>query len=203
MMKKNILILLTLIIISCKPDNSKRENSNTRQTTSEEKSTLPIIKDSVNNNEVEGEKAMSNAALQYLELIPKLKAYQLKKGRKGKFPEFYGGSYISNTKEYIVMIKGDTSYYRKFLDSLTGTTNYKIKACKYSYNQLDKTMNLMNKKFKTIKNPNFHTWALDESENSILIGLDTLNPENIKKFKRDMGDYPFFTFEESSPIVDE
>lgn len=201
-MKKIGSILLLFILVSCISNNSKKEFQ--EKINSKEKDVSFAIKDSTNTSKnIEEEKAMSNAALQYLDLIPKLKAYHRKKGGKGKYPEFYGGSYVSEHKKYMVMVKGDVNYYRKILDSLTSTTNYSIKSCSYSYNELEKAMDEMSKKFRIIKNPNFHTMALDEMNNVILIGLDKLNDENIEQFKRDIGDYPFLKFEKSDPVLEE
>ena len=108
-----------------------------------------------------------------------LRDYQiLMMAMKKPYPKEYGGAYIDKLGNLNINIVGNSIKKFKVIVSDNKVVYHRVK---YSYTELDKIMNILNKKMKEF---NISAMVLDERDNSVCVYLVDLNETHIKKIKK-------------------
>lgn len=119
------------------------------------------------------------------------------------YPDYCGGLYITEEKEVVVIILGDTAYYRKMIANNINRNDFLIQKGTYSYTSLKSTLQKLVDFYQEEANRNIiqkvglTRFALEIEKNGISIQLTNISPERIALFKEKIMDSPTFIFVES------
>lgn len=119
------------------------------------------------------------------------------------YPDYYGGSYINDDGELVIMTTDGTETIQNDITSRTKSVDFKIKTCEYSFNELQDLNIQISEKFNNRKLVNELKWVavgLDIKENKVCISLEDCSEQNINKFKEHVSDSPMLKFETMAPI---
>lgn len=124
-----------------------------------------------------------------------------------KFPSFFGGSYITDKGELVLLIKGNINRVKEQLHAYLQNSNIKFKSCKYSYNELDTVMNciyeFMTGKQMLLKEHNVLGAAIIDDKNIIEVYLKNTEPKDIEEFKKEVCDNPSIIFKTSYNAINQ
>lgn len=118
------------------------------------------------------------------------------------YPDYYGGGYIDENNNFVILIKGDTLEHKNALTKRTKSNNFKLATCDYSYNTLKETIDNLNvlltdeNKVKVAESIELYSFGILDNENRIYIGLGNCTSQNIEKFKSEFVDTPYLVFKE-------
>jgi len=130
------------------------------------------------------------------------------KAQTGKYPSFYGGSYIAN--DSIMVLLSNTA---SFADIMTIVTDaslpyVRLKSCKFSYGELLNVEKLLDEfYFKTSNRKviedtiGWSSWYISIPDNKILIRLKECTEKKIKYFKKYISDSPVLLFTEADEYI--
>lgn len=116
------------------------------------------------------------------------------------YPDYYGGGYIDQENNFVILIKGDTLEHKNALIQRTKSNNFKLSTCDYSYNELKETIDDLNllltdeSKVKVAESIKLYSFGILDNENRIFIGLGNCTSQNIEKFKGEFVNAPYLVF---------
>ncbi len=148
----------------------------------------------------------TKALLAYENLHNALTTVATRGGEQKYYPEYYGGCYLGKNGKLVILVLENTGISRSTIVSMAKTDDIVIESCKYSYNLLANTMDLLNQFFtnplnKTrIEQVGLEGYSLSEDKNGIIIKLKDCSKCKIEEFKKHIMDSPVFEFEESKGI---
>lgn len=180
-MKKSVIyIVLCLLISSC----SKRSK--------------PLTETAISSDIISDREA--------LELINKIASVVKTDTTNTRFEynNYCGGLYINESKKVVVIIVGDTAFYRKTISDKIGRNDFIVQSGKYSYNMLKSILAELALFWQDAKNENIiqevrlKQFGLDIRNNNIYIKLQDINKTQIDLFRKKVMDSPVFVFENSS-----
>lgn len=126
-------------------------------------------------------------------------------GTNSTRPDYYGGSYIDDDGNFVILINGIPSDYRSELEERIKGKEVILKQTDISYVELNKIMDKINtyatqnrQSNKTAQN--ILSVALDEINSRIRVGLENLNPQSIEEFKENVMNSPYIEFEQGGYI---
>ena len=91
------------------------------------------------------------------------------------YPDYYGGGYIDEDNNFVILIKGDTLEHKNALTKRTKSNNFKLATCDYSYNTLKETIDNLNvlltdeNKVKVAESIELYSFGILDNENRIYI----------------------------------
>lgn len=123
------------------------------------------------------------------------------------YPDYYGGSFIEKG-ELIILVTGDTILNKEKLAGRTLSSEFQVRPCKFSYNQLLEVHQKVNDFFlnkenaRAIEEITMNAMGIKPQDNRIFISLKECTPEKISIFKSRVIDSPILAFELwNGPIV--
>jgi len=146
-------------------------------------------------------KNQENSIKEYNKLMEKL---EKENGEKKEKPEYFGGCYIDNDGELVVLLIDDTKENIKMIKETTDNEKIRIKKVKYSYNEIYDTIDLINKSYRTIIDNGIEIISVkdDVINNKIIVGIKNLSAESEKKFRK-LFKGNIFEFVEDEIVQDE
>jgi len=119
-----------------------------------------------------------------------------------KYPKYYGGAYIEENGQLVVLINGKMESGKAAVISIIGEGNIEFIKADFSFAQLTEIMNSLNEYVIRKKNPsvsrNFKTYYIMDKENRVVVELDNYRDEKIAEFKKNVGNFPGILFTKSS-----
>lgn len=119
-------------------------------------------------------------------------------------PDYYGGSYIDDNGNFVILIKGNPSDYRAEIEERIKGKDVILKQTDISFVELNEIMDTINKYMSDKENnkvaQNILSAALDELNSQIRVGLKDLNPQSIEEFKENVINSPYIEFEQGGYI---
>jgi streptogrisin B len=107
------------------------------------------------------------------------------------FPDYYGGSYIEENGQLIIMLKNGQG--KAKVESIINNVNFV--SCNYSYAELVNSLNFINERISQLKNDDRIKWfsgmELDDKGNTLIVYMRKLNDESIKWFRNNVADKPY------------
>lgn len=162
------------------------------------------ITSKLRNDDNQSTSKVENSIKTYSDLIDSFKNLGIGQTNETIYPDYYGGAYIDNNGVLIVWIKEGSD----IPISLSKNSSIKIKKGIYSYNELNKIMDTINK-FKEEHNSslnlissNIYMWFLDEKNNRVEVCLKDCSSSDIEEFKRVVIDSPAVIFKEKDTTAD-
>lgn len=118
------------------------------------------------------------------------------------YPNYYGGSYIDENGHFVVCAVAENAKEKastlKSIKETVNSSDFQIKNVKYSYNDLDKMMELLNEyKQSNLDSRVSKNWSghyLSDRDNTIFVELNDMDDEQISLFKKEVTDSPMITF---------
>lgn len=126
------------------------------------------------------------------------------------YPNYYGGCYLDNNHQLVILVTGNTENCKQEMTTRTQTSDFILKSCTYSYNELNEAMDRLNDFFLNDANDDivnalkWHSFALSDKDNCIYIRLGICTEEFVNRFKNEVLDEPMLRFETSEgiPVLD-
>ena len=119
------------------------------------------------------------------------------------YPAYYGGVFISNDGQLVVMMTEDNEANRADINARIGSSNFETEVCEYSYREM---MEVMNRIDSFLSNPdidakhpvidNFSGSLADVLENRVVVHLRDVSPNVLSAFIRDVSDADCIVFKE-------
>ncbi len=110
------------------------------------------------------------------------------------FPDYYGGSYIENDGSLVIMIKDNQG--KDIISNIIDSASFV--SCNYSYSEIVKTLNFINKKIKELKNDPYSKYfsglVLNDKENTLTVYIKELSFEKERWFKEKVSNKAFLRF---------
>ncbi len=123
------------------------------------------------------------------------------------FPYYYGGSYINNFGELVVLVTETGMRSKSSLDIIADVADDPIiESCAYSYSELDAVTEAIknnlekNRKIKSTYVEQVSCWAVDDKDNCIYVDLLEKNDEIIGWFRENIYDSQCIVFRETDSI---
>lgn len=122
-----------------------------------------------------------------------------------QYPEFYGGSYVNEAGEMVILITEDSdglpAVQQEAVEAASSMT-YHVETVTYSYRELREAMEAINSVLREDDRPEIaaeiQSIRILDDRNEVLIRLQDDSEENIEAFRRDVHDAPFLVFAEGS-----
>ena len=188
-----------LMVTSCSEDIELSTNS------SNEEEFIPIIKDSDEipaDDQLEANmlntSILDRICVQTRSLADPTVAEQI-------YPDFFGGSYITNDGNLVILYKGDSLNCVRKIKAIEDNDIIKYKSCDYSYQELLDVMYEIRQCYKmapaSLQN-NLCGFGILDDKNVIEIDLIHMDEASINQFKQ-LYDHPSLVFVESGRFIDE
>jgi len=123
------------------------------------------------------------------------------------YPDYYGGAFIDDDGHLNIRIKGNASQKRRAFQEITkatGAEDFRVLDARYSYDELNHTMNMLNELFyKKAQTKEFDCWAghrLSEEENCVVVEIFDLDEENASLFRKQIPTSEIIRFENSNSV---
>lgn len=115
------------------------------------------------------------------------------------YPDYYGGVFLNEDGELVVLTKGDCELYRQELTTRATSDNFTLKPCDYSLNELLEVIDELNQYMENNRSAceelQFYGFGLRTDLNRISIKIGNCSPESINKFKSSVMDDSRIFFE--------
>lgn len=119
------------------------------------------------------------------------------------YPDYYGGSYINNNGELVVLTTNKDESTQSDIKSRAKSTDFKMQTCEYSFNELRELNLQITEKFGNRELVDELKWVavgLDVEANKVCISLEDCSEQNIDKFKEYVYDSPMLKFKTMAPV---
>lgn len=119
------------------------------------------------------------------------------------YPDYYGGVYVDNNRNIIVLTKKGATFVRSDLTRRMATDSYTLKECDYSYNELQALFEEITELWLDRNNDNLFedvslvTFGINDVTNRVQIDLLDCSDINIQKFRQSIKNSPMLSFEKS------
>lgn len=120
------------------------------------------------------------------------------------YPDYYGGSYIDDNGGLVIMTTDSIKSVWDDLKSRTKSSNFEIRQCKYSLNELQDLNLKLGKIFENRELANELKWisvGIDIKNNKVSVDLEDCSTQAVDLFKKKVLDSPMLKFNEMSPVV--
>lgn len=117
------------------------------------------------------------------------------------FPNYFGGSFVNENSELVVLVIGEPERYRNEFVQRVGSDKFVLKECENTYNDLLAEIDKIDKFFFNPENDHlkesiqFNNYYIDAKNNNILIGLGDCSSSNMEMFKSKVVNSPLFVYE--------
>lgn len=124
------------------------------------------------------------------------------------YPDYYGGLYVDDNRNIIVLSKKDDISVRSDLTKRMATDTYIVKECNYSYNQLQSIFEEIteiwlnpnnNDIFKSVSLVSF---GINDITNRVQIDLLDCSEANVQLFRQAIKDSPMLSFEKANGKIE-
>ncbi len=120
-------------------------------------------------------------------------------GKESGRPEYFGGSYINEDGNFVILIKGNIADYRQEFEERVKGKDFILKQTDVSYAELHRIKDKIGIYMSTDRQNNevarnIISIVLDEKNSRIEVGLEDLSPEAIQQFKENVIDSPYIQF---------
>ena len=184
-------------IVSC--DNEMKECTISSES-SINGSGLPVISSAESK---EGDEGDASFQLEANRLNEKLLSVIAKDDRKHRFiktyPNYYGGSIITNTGKLLLLVSGSFEDGKKTLLSHIGRSDIvEFHECRYSFQELTDIMNTLNDSFSDLDQSikkNLRAWYIKDDDNCVVVSLRDTSEYHINTFKEFVMNHPAIQFE--------
>lgn len=125
---------------------------------------------------------------------------------RSTYPDYFGGATIGEDGHLIVYIKGDTIKAKIDLESRSQSSDFTIKSCEYSLNELTELKSQLAELFNQDQYTDELTWVavgISPKKNRIIVRLEDCSAEKIALFKSKISNSPAIIFEEGQKAVSE
>lgn len=197
-----IIVSSVFVFTACKSDVKIKNNTKKTEDTNVEVVDSITINDTLKLTEetfyeTKSFKKNSSAGEQYQKVMSHFRR------DKGKlvYPAYYGGSYINEDNEYVIMLKGDVNQYKGTIFNILGNKDVILKSCKFSYRHLTAMMDKLNDIMQSKSFRNYTNYYIDETRNCIMMGLRPFDKKHINEFQQMVTNDPCIEFEEGDEIV--
>lgn len=141
----------------------------------------------------------------YLELLKSLDASATRNiSSSTDFPEYYGGCYINEEGNLVVLIKEEKHEYAQRFLTRSLSSSIKYETCQYSYNELQQVVDEIRQKASAGNEflfNNVSLYGISEKENSVEVGLLNNTPSVIQEFKKQICDSKTIKFCNSGKLI--
>ena len=153
----------------------------------------------------EGDAAFQQEANEVLaELLGKITTDDEKHRYVKKYPDFYGGAYITDRGRLVVYIHGDfeegVQQVKTYVND-RGITDYV--SCDYSFQELTDIMNNMNDRFETLPKEikqNIVMYYIKDDQNKVIVSLRNNSLGTISDFQKKVICHPAIVFDNEMQI---
>lgn len=120
------------------------------------------------------------------------------------YPDYYGGLYVDDNRDIIVLSKDDDAFVRSDLTNRMATDCYIVKECDFSYNELQSIFGEITEFWLNPANDNLFkevslvSFGINDVTNRVQIDLLDCSDANIQKFKQMIKDSPMLSFEKAN-----
>lgn len=148
-------------------------------------------------SEGDGDASFQLEAIQVNEKLLNVIRFDDEKGTS--YPEFYGGSYITDDGRLVVLVKGslgEATVVDAFSDEERSVITFK--QCSFSYQELTDVMDAINRKYQELPKhiqTCLKSWYIEDDNNRIVVLLNEMSDEIITKFKHIATDSPCVEFQ--------
>lgn len=129
------------------------------------------------------------------------------KSNTSLYPDYYGGNYIENGN-LVILVTGDTLENKEKMSARTQSSDFIIKQCQFSFNELLSVHEAISNFFQNrdndpvIEEITMTAFGIKPSDNSIFVDLKDCAPEKIALFKSRVIDSPIVSFHSwNGPII--
>ena len=117
---------------------------------------------------------------------------------KRVFPDYYGGEYVDDDNNLVVLIKGDINEGREKIRQVVKDERIiRYKECKYSYQEMTDVIDIITDKFdkmpENVKD-NLSIYCIYDKENKIVVGLKKCDHKAIEDFCKNVINHPSIEF---------
>lgn len=191
-MKKKLFLLLTVaafLMPSCSDDLGEEHN----HVTSEQNKELR-----------EKQKDASSLAMN----LSKSLCSNVTKSGVSDYPDYYGGTYINENGDLVVLVVGDTAQYKPVLSKMAKSSNIIVEPCRFSYNTLLKTIDQLNELIinkettDILQNFKIQCFGIQDNKNTVFVALEDCSSTNISLFKQQVLDSPNIVFEQAEGKIE-
>lgn len=120
------------------------------------------------------------------------------------YPDYYGGSYIDDNGGLIILTTDSVESVVKDLRFRTKSSNFSIKNCEYSLNELQSLNEELGKVFENQNIASELKWVsvgIDIVHNKVSVDLEDCSESIIVKFKSMVSNSSMIKFNEVAPII--
>lgn len=128
-------------------------------------------------------------------------------GDQFSYPDYYGGIYVDDDRNIIVLSKKEESSVRDDLTRRMTTNKYLIKECDYSYNELQAAFEeltnfwLNDDNDEIFNSVSLVSFGINDITNRLQIDLLDCSDVNIQKFKQMIMDNPMLSFRKANSKI--
>ena len=124
------------------------------------------------------------------------------------YPDYYGGSYVNEKNEYVVLLTDNTKTCQEHIHNLYGSTKLIILPALHSYNELYELKNVVTNRIVELKNNvilsiqldtllnSYVGVGIDEENNELFVDIIDVTNEKIELFKEHICDSELIVFNE-------
>lgn len=120
------------------------------------------------------------------------------------YPDYYGGSYIDDNGGLVIMTTDSIKSVLLDLKSRTKSSNFEIRQCEYSFNELQDLNLKLGKIFENRELANELKWisvGIDIKNNKVSVDLEDCSTQAVDLFKKKVLDSPMLKFNKLSPVI--
>lgn len=122
------------------------------------------------------------------------------------YPDYYGGIFLDQNQFLIVLVKGNGEFYRPELERRAGGSNFIIRPCDYSMNELLEVYDELNRYLTAHQafctdTLHYYGHGIRTDLNRISVHLGDCSPASISKFKATVMDDDRLIFEKGEIAV--
>lgn len=117
-----------------------------------------------------------------------------------KYPDYYGGSYLNENGELVILLKETSNLIRTNLRTIADNQSLQFESATYSYEELNQMVNQISE-YKKANNDRLaeaiDAWALNDKENTIEVYIKNLDDDLISLFKSNVNNSTSFIFKDA------
>lgn len=119
------------------------------------------------------------------------------------YPDYYGGMCVKDNQKLIVFVlDGDLESFRRDVKERCQSSNFELKLCQYSMNQIMSISKKISESGSNILDElKVYYWGVDEEKNRLLVMMGDISEDNLNRFKSLVVDSPIIEFCESTPVT--
>lgn len=122
-------------------------------------------------------RTQTESIIQYNQLLNKLKSQTWSRGGKTIYEQCYGGAYLNDDGELVVLLSNNTYANRERMKEYTDNPDILLETCTYSYNELQSVINSIRSSHTELKEigAGISSMYIDVINNRVVINVQNLN----------------------------